>query len=140
MQTTHVESLDRTIQKTNEWLKAIAEHLGTDDRQLAYHALRATLHALRDRIGRDEAFNLGAQLPTLIRGVYFEGWRHAAKPLHIRDRDEFLGVIVAEAGGPVFESERAARAVFHVLAKKVSPGEIEDVKGNLPASIRGLWP
>jgi uncharacterized protein (DUF2267 family) len=34
----------------------------------------------------------------------------------------------------------AARAVFTVLARRVSEGEIEDVKQVLPAEIRDLWP
>ena len=45
MQATHVESIERTVQKTNEWLKAIAKELGTDSRQRAYTALRATLQS-----------------------------------------------------------------------------------------------
>lgn len=140
MQTTHVDSLERTIHKTNEWLKAIEEEMGVEDRALAYQALRSTLHALRDRVGPDEAVNLGAQLPTLIRGVYYEGWRRVEHPVRIKDQDEFLGVIVAEASGRHFDPERAARAVFTVLSRKISAGEVEDVKRNLPRSIRALWP
>jgi uncharacterized protein (DUF2267 family) len=33
-----------------------------------------------------------------------------------------------------------ARAVFTVLARRVTEGEIEDVKHVLPAEIRSLWP
>ena len=34
--------------------------LGTDDRRTAFNALRAALHALRDRIGPESAIHLGA--------------------------------------------------------------------------------
>jgi len=33
-----------------------------------------------------------------------------------------------------------ARAVFVVLAHRVTKGEIEDVKHVLPAEMRDLWP
>lgn len=139
MQATHVQSIERTIQKTNEWLKAVQERMGTDDRHHAYVALRATLHALRDRLNPDEALQLGAQLPTLVRGVYYEGWRMIDTPVRVRSLDEFLGVVAVEAGDPAFDSEAAARAVFAVLAERVSAGEIDDVKRNLPRPIRELW-
>ena len=42
---------DTTVQESNLWLKDAMEHLHTEDRHLAYLALRGTLHALRDRIG-----------------------------------------------------------------------------------------
>jgi len=38
------------------------------------------------------------------------------------------------------DPERVARAVFAVLAKRVSEGEIQDVKHVLPGDIRHLWP
>ena len=78
MSTTGLPVFDTTVQETNLWLKAIMEALHTDDRHLAYLALRATLHALRDRLGPENAVHLAAQLPMLLRGLYYEGWRLAA--------------------------------------------------------------
>jgi uncharacterized protein (DUF2267 family) len=37
------------------------------------------------------------------------------------------------------DPERVARAVFKVLAKRTSKGEIEDVKHLLPAALQKLW-
>ena len=56
------------------------EQLGTGDRKLAYNVLKATLHALRDRIGPENAIHLGAQLPILVRGIYYDGWQFAQTP------------------------------------------------------------
>ena len=68
---THVAPFDSTLQTTNIWLNEIQEHLGWgEDHQRAYHALRAVLHALRDRLPVDHAAALAAQLPMLIRGFY----------------------------------------------------------------------
>ena len=51
---------------------------------------RAVLHALRDRIGPIHTAQLGAQLPMLVRGLYYEGWRANAAPTHERHREAFL--------------------------------------------------
>ena len=80
MSTTGLPVFDTTVQETNLWLKAVMDGLHTDDRHLAYLALRATLHALRDRLGPENAVHLAAQLPMLVRGLYYEGWRLAASP------------------------------------------------------------
>lgn len=140
MQTTHVDALDRTIQKTNEWLAAVERELGQGDRRTAYQALRSVLHALRDRLPPAEVLQLGAQMPALVRGFYLEGWKLEADPALVRTKDEFLGAVIADAGRVVFDAETAARAVFAVLAQKVTPGEIADVKNALPPTIRAMWP
>jgi uncharacterized protein (DUF2267 family) len=104
-------------------------------------ALRATLHTLRDRLTVEEVAQLGAQLPMLIRGFYYEGWDPTGKPEKIRQREQFLAQIGKQLrGDDSVDPEQVARAVFTVLAKRVSEGEIEDVKQVLPAEIRDLWP
>jgi uncharacterized protein (DUF2267 family) len=141
MSATGVEVSDTTLHKTNSWLKELMQELHLQDRHRAYLALRATLHALRDRLPVEEVAQLGAQLPMRIRGFYYEGWNPTGKPLKIRDKEEFLDRIEREfrSGGPV-DPERITRAVFTVLAKRVTEGEIEDVRHILPARIRELWP
>ena len=103
--------------------------------------LRAVLHALRDRLTVAEAADLGAQLPMLIRGLYFEGWTPKGKPVKERRREEFLAHIAGAFRGhaEVFPEE-VAWAVFKVLANHVSAGEIGDIKHVLPGPIRALWP
>ena len=137
---TGLDVFDRTLHKTNVWLKDLMQILGTDDRHAAYTALRATLHAVRDRITVDEVAQLGAQLPMLIRGFYYEGWVPAHTPLKVRHLDEFLALVARELPeADVLEAERVASAVFAVLAAHVAQGEIEDVKQVLPEEIRDLW-
>jgi len=137
---TPVQSLEGTVHKTNEWLARICEQLDDPDRKRAYTALRATLHALRDRLQPEEAVHLGAQLPMLVRGLYYEGWRLAGKPLRIRTLDEFLEAVEVEILDEALDPELAARAVFAVLATHVSRGEVDMVRNALPAPIRALWP
>jgi uncharacterized protein (DUF2267 family) len=141
MSATGLDVFDTTLHKTNIWLNDLMQVLGWLDRHKAYMALRATLHALRDRLTVEEVAQLGAQLPMLIRGFYYEGWDPASKPLRIRHKEQFLARIEEEfRGDDRIDPEQVARAVFMVLAKRVSEGEIEDVKHVLPTEIRDLWP
>jgi uncharacterized protein (DUF2267 family) len=103
--------------------------------------LRATLHALRDRLTVQQVAQFGAQLPMLIRGFYYEGWDPTGKPLKIRHKDQFLARVAQEfPGDNSIDPERIARAVFTVLAQRISAGEIKDIKHVLPSEIRELWP
>jgi uncharacterized protein (DUF2267 family) len=140
MSATGLEVFDTTIQKTNIWLNDLERQAGFPNRHAAYKALRATLHALRDRLIIDEVAQLAAQLPMIIRGLYYEGWDPTAKPLRLRHRDEFLERIAQELrGGDHMDPELAARGVFEVLALHVSEGEIEDIRHLLPGKVRDLW-
>lgn len=141
MSETAASLFDETIQLTNIWLNELNAALGWDDRRRAYRLLRAALHALRDRLPVDEAVHLGAQLPMLIRGLYYEGWHPANKPVRERTREAFLGHIEkAFEKDPNEDNAQVVRAVFGLLAKHVSAGEIEQVKHALPQEIRELWP
>ena len=131
---------DRTLEKTNRFLDSVTEALGWSDRQAGYLATRATLHALRDRLFTDEAVHLGAQLPLLLRGIYYEGWRPTETPHKNRHLRDFLGEIEAELRRGSAETEVIARAVFQALSQAVSPGEIQDVVGAFPAELKSLWP
>ncbi|GAA5336519.1 MULTISPECIES: DUF2267 domain-containing protein [Thermus] len=143
MSATGLEVFDTTLHKTHTWLKAIMEELGTEDRHRAYMALRAVLHALRDRLPVEEVAQLGAQLPMLIRGIYYEGWDPTGKPLKERHKEAFLAHVARELktpSGPAVDPERAVKAVFKVLGQRVAEGEIADVRQLLPKELRGLWP
>ena len=140
MSATGLEVFDRTIHKTNVWLKDLMETLDWTDRRQAYAALRATLHALRDRLTIEETAQFAAQLPMFIRGFYYEGWDPTGKPVKERHRDEFLARIRRELERYEIDPEEVARAVFQVVANRISEGEIEDVEHVLPREIRDLWP
>ena len=141
MSITGLDVFDTTVQKTNNWLHDLMQVLRWPDKHKIYLALRVTLHALRDRLTVEEVAHLGAQLPMLVRGFYYEGWDPTGKPLRVRHKEQFLARIEQEfRGDDHLDSERVARAVFTVLAKRVTEGEIEDVKHVLPAEIRELWP
>lgn len=137
---TGLDVFDTTLQQTNLWLKGLMEHLGIDRRH-AYRVLSATLHAVRDRIGPENAVHLGAQLPILIRGFYYEGWHPAATPTRERHKEDFLDYVNGEVfRGLGLDPERAVRAVFDVMSNRLDRGEIEKLIKLFPEEIRDLWP
>jgi uncharacterized protein (DUF2267 family) len=129
----------RNVEKTHVWLNELAEELGIEDHQEAYRVLRAFLHAVRDRLTVDEAAQLAAQLPDLIRGIYYENWDPSTTPRRYHDLDSFLGRIAEEA---LLEGEThssyAAAAAGRVLRRHVSEGELRDVLGMLPEELRAV--
>lgn len=139
MSTTGVTALDHTVQEMNIWLKAIDEQLALESRHHAYNALRAVLHALRDRLPPESAVKLGAQLPIMVRGIYYEGWHMAATPTKERHLEEFMAHILKELP-PQFPIDplTAARGVYEVLWEKLDSGEFEKLMTHLPTPLRNL--
>lgn len=141
MSETGLSVFDTTIQKTNAWLRDIMYELGTEDRHRAYLALRATLQTLRDRLTLEEAAHLGAQLPMLIRGLYYEGWNPSHQPIKIKNQEEFFNNIRDYfVNEPDIDAKVIALAVFKILAFRVTQGEMEDIGQILPKELKEIWP
>ena len=141
MSRTGLDVFDTTLQETNRWLRIVMEELETDNRRMAFAALRAFLHAVRDRIGPENAVHLGAQLPMLLRGAFYEGWHIAGTPTRERHLDVFLARVAVDLKGkwPV-QPEEAARAGFAALSEQLDTGEVLKLMKLLPMEIRQLWP
>jgi len=131
--------IEHSVEKAHIWLNEVAEELDEQDRQYAYRALRAVLHSLRDRLTVEVAAKLASQLPTLIRGIYYEDWVPSRTPLAIHDVAGFLDH-VAHEGHMAGETEAslAVAAVARVLRAHVSPGEMDDVLAILPDTFKAL--
>ncbi|MGC9318728.1 MAG: DUF2267 domain-containing protein [Armatimonadota bacterium] len=142
MEYARLHPFQATLQKSDQWMKDTMEALGPDDPQKAYHALRAVLHALRDRLMPGEVADMAAQMPMLIRGLFLEGWRPTHKPSGEGDTvEEFLTAVNEQLQVPAdVGPEDSVKAVFAVLTKRISGGELEDVRAMLPQSLQGLWP
>jgi len=146
MTRTGLDVFDNTTQKTNEWLRDISQELGDDNRRHAYLALRGTLHAVRDFLPLNESAQLSAQLPMLLRGIYFEGWHPAKTPEDNRSRESFLRRLDDALDRALWneetdiDAEKAARAVLRVLSDRISEGEMLHIRNVMPERIRDLWP
>jgi uncharacterized protein (DUF2267 family) len=137
---------DKTMQLTHEWVNDVAKELNLNDKHKAFQGLRATLHVLRDRLTMGEAANLGAELPILLAGFYYEGWKPESTPIKTRSQQEFLDALQAHLdryfpkSDSGLEPQQLAQAVFRVLAQRIPGGEMADVRGILSAGIKELFP
>ena len=126
------DSLRSSMQETNAWLAQLAEDLHVDEDD-AFQVLRLGLAVLRDHLSVEAAANVAAQLPIVVRGVYYHEWDPSNVPLDT-DRDEVVGRLWDE---PVFRSSAAEpgpalRAVVRVLEDRVAEGEAAKVVRQLP--------
>jgi uncharacterized protein (DUF2267 family) len=139
---TGYKTFDTTLEKANEVLKHIEESYGwpKDLRNQSYSGLRAVLHALRDRLTVEETAHLSAQLPMLIRGIYFEGWDPTKVPVKMH-RDDFLQRVHQEfpyevPGG----TERLVDVVIEALRRHITEGEWQNVRAGLPKDLVAVLP
>jgi uncharacterized protein (DUF2267 family) len=140
MSATGLDVFDKTLQATNLWLDEIMARIGPD-RQTAWKVLSTVLHKLRDRLEPNLAAHLGAQLPLLVRGVYYDLYEPSKQPTDLKTADEFVAEVHKWlADTRLVDPKEATAAVFAVLSRHISGGQIENVRQALPESIRSLWP
>ena len=136
-----LESIEHTVQLTHIWINDLDSRLGWGNKHRSYRLLRTVLQALRDWLPVNEAVGLGAQLPELLRGVYYEHWRPNTTPVKHRKKADFISRIAdAFRNDPIPFVSDVVTVVFELLSEKIAAGEIEDVRHELPAEIRVLWP
>jgi uncharacterized protein (DUF2267 family) len=139
MSATGLDAFDKTLQTTNIWLDEIMAEVGPD-RQTAWHVLSVVLRTLRDRVPLGLAAHLGAQLPLLVRGTYYDHYFPFRGPTAFRTEQEFFDCIQKQlADDRPVNPRNAATGVFGVLSRHVSRGQIEKVRDALPGEIQRLW-
>ena len=143
MTKTGYRSFDTTVDKTNHILRQIEETYGwpKERRNQSYNALRAVLHALRDRLTVDETAHFAAQLPMLIRGLYYDGWDPSRVPKKMH-RDDFLNKVRREM--PPYELEGGMEGLVHTVAQAlrlyITDGEWENTKAQMPKDLAAALP
>ncbi|MZF87700.1 DUF2267 domain-containing protein [Streptomyces sp. SID5643] len=139
---TGLSSFDTMVDKANRLLRDVEEAFEwpKERRKQSYAALRAVLHPLRDRLPVETAVQFGAQLPTLVRGVYYDGWRPADTPVKMSNEEFFARVRsefpYAVEGG----DEKLVRTVLKTLERHVSAGEWQHLTSRVPNSFAALLP
>ena len=129
---------DKAMSKTRIWLKEIETELGFDNPNDAYRALRAVLHAVRDRLPVRESTEFASQLPMLITGMYYNGWTPMDKPVKIRTMDEFMDRVQEELPKGM-DPMRITVGIIRVIERHVTAGEMKDVRRNFPEKLSEIW-
>lgn len=127
--------IEKTVHKTRLWLDDVMAAVETTDRGKAFRALRSVLHAVRDQLDVEVTAHFAAQMPLLVRGLYYEGWqpRGRGRP----DVDGFLRRVAEEYGEvPALELEQICRSVFRVVGAHISAGEMREVLHAMPPRVR----
>ena len=139
MSASGLDVFDRSLETTHVWLNEICSDLGPD-KQLAWKVLSTVLHKLRDRLTINLAAHLGAQLPLVIRGVYYDQFEPGKMPSEFRSREEFVAEVAEwlSDSRPV-DVEEAIRSVFRLLSRHISEGQVTKVRDALPKSLRQMW-
>ena len=136
-----LEVIDHTVALTHEWINELSDRLGWSSPRSALRLMRTTLHHLRDHLRVDEVAQFSAQLPLLIRGIFFEGWMPKNTPIRERKAADFLAAIGAKMEGvQEFRGDADVICVFQLLNGRISAGEVADLRACLPQDIRALWP
>jgi uncharacterized protein (DUF2267 family) len=130
------------VDHAQQWLTRVAVVLGEHDRERVWSLTKAVLQTLRDHLTHDEAAHVGAQLPLLFRGAFYEGWRPAETPVRVRNSDEFLGEITAHLH-PRRHEDLDVLATFQCVIAALSHcgmgPELEQVRHQLPKAVQEIW-
>ncbi len=131
--------------KARGFLQTAAVHMGvTYDEAVAGRIVAAVLHSLRDHITLQESLQLISQLPTVVKGIYVEGWK-GTPPRRLHHETDFFQSVRQHLGptaGHDLGNDAMARerihGVFQALSRYVSRGEMEDIAGQLPRDLQTL--
>lgn len=123
------------MRTAQQWLRTVAQHLGVEDEQTAHRMLRAWLHTVRDSLGVNSTAHLGAQLPGMLRGEYFDGWVPEHTPRRA-DATDFTNRFAHAAHVDLADAPAKAAAVTEALRELFSPGQLDKVLVLFPRSLR----
>ncbi len=133
------KSFTHAAEQAQQWVNELAKELDWSE-QNASHLLKAVLHAVRDWLSLEEMADLSSQLPMLVRGMFFEGWRPDGPTGKRKKRDFIIHVRRGFGHEPDFDYDRSIAAVFQLLDRHLSHGEIVQVRNSMKKSLRRLWP
>lgn len=132
-----VSALDHAMHIAHIWVNDVAKEFDTDDREFAYRVLRAWLHTLRDRLTAEAAAHFAAQLPDLIRGIFYAGWDPGVVPKKY-DAEAYAVRFAGEANISVQDVGKAAATTTAGLLHHLSPAQLNKALDQLPSEIRVL--
>lgn len=134
---TKVTALDHAIDSAHTWINDVAREFDTEDREFAYRVLRAWLHTLRDRLTVEASAHFAAQLPDLIRGIFYQAWNPNAVPDKY-DAQAYTARFAREANIAPDDVGKAAAATTAAALHHLPVAQIDKAFGQLPIEIRKI--
>ena len=136
-----IHVFERTTHEAHEWVNDLAGRTGWTNEREVLRLLRTVLCQIRDHLPVNEMAQFSAQMPIILRGMFFEGWQPKKTPVRKRHAEDFVAAVKDKVGDVVgYRGETDIKAVFNVINAHVSNGEVEDVRACLPQELRDLWP
>lgn len=136
-----IHVFERTTHEAHEWVNDLAGRTGWSNEREVLHLLRAVMTKIRDHLPVDEMAQFSAQLPIILRGMFFEGWQPKLTPVRERRAADFIASIDAVVGDVIgYQGPADIKAVFNTINAHISRGEIEDIRACLPQDLRDMWP
>lgn len=126
---------NKYVQDGEEFVREVAAETSAPwDMIRAFRILRAVLHTLRDGLPVTASLRLIAQFPMLLKAVYVDGWQSGGTIKSITTPGDFIEAVRKEGGAGLIREfikdsdvTQDVRAVFLVVKRHVSDGEMEDV-------------
>ena len=119
------------------WINDVAKEFDTEDREFAYRVLRAWLHTLRDRLTVKASAHFAAQLPDLIRGIFYQAWNPNAVPDKY-DAEAYTVRFSREANIALDDVGKAAAATTAAALHDLPVTQMDKALGQLPTEIRKI--
>ena len=136
-----IHVFERTTHEAHDWVNDLAGRIGWSGERDVLRLLRAVLCRIRDHLQINEMAQLSAQLPIMLRGMFYEGWQPKNMQLRERKAEDLIAAIEARVGDVLdYRGAEDIVAVFALLNARISRGEIADVRANLPAELKEMWP
>lgn len=140
-------NINKYTAEANRFVNEVAAELGdVSDLETAGRVTVAVFHTLRDKLSTEESFHLIAQLPTLLKGVYVDGWDPGKEVDRSGSLQDFINDLRAHdllgSTRGLRDEEQAARnfrSVIRVLSHSVSEGEMRHLRQQLPGTVGELF-
>lgn len=134
---TKVSAIDHTVEVAHIWVNDVAMEFNTENKEFAYRVLRAWLHTLRDRLTVEASAHFAAQLPDLIRGVFYAGWNPNAVPDKY-DAEVYALRFAKQASIALNDVGKAAAATTEAVSRHLPAAHLDKTLDHLPVDIRTL--
>lgn len=134
------QNLRQALNICEVWLHEIEQHPPIQTPEEAYAVLRAVLHTIRDRLPVNDAAHMSAQLPLIVRGIYYEGWNPASVPKRLSEQDFYDEVRKKlERKCAAVDERTLSEIIFDVLNHHLTPEEVVHVRQHLPKELQQRW-